>query len=480
MMPHNGLPKFIPNDIVFESFTFPFFDSNYRCNPRALSQVFLDSRDQNFRRGKRGLYVHIPFCETMCSFCPFIKSVPSQDRVYRYLKALHREIELVAATPLAQSWLLDAIYIGGGTPSVLSPDQIFKLIQALIKNFSVADGFEFTVEVEPKSASAEFCHAAASAGANRISFGVQTFNPKFRQFMNLTATLEDISNLAENSRTYFPIANFDMIVGYPGQTHNEVVEDMSLAIALDVGNVSVFPLDYIASTPSFLDRIRRGQIPAPPSSEARWEMFHIARQTLMKRYTAQNMYFFGRPEMPGCRYMFDILYGGYFDQCIGVGLSSYSMLAGLSYANVQDEGSYIRILNGGVLPISIASPGHAYEKSYVYMGKRTRVDMAEAIELGIDSVVGPKLEALVDAGLAKQTSESAYVLTAQGERVYAQIMVGFLSDGQRRLYERACARMKGLLNWGLDGAAGSVSASARGSAVRNTLQIGLGDLGGRR
>ncbi|MCP9823847.1 coproporphyrinogen-III oxidase family protein [Synechococcus sp. EJ6-Ellesmere] len=463
------LPSFIPRDILLESFTYPFFDSSFSVDPLGLARLFLDKEGAATKRGLRGLYVHIPFCDSLCGFCPFVKSVGTQERIASYLDALCLEICLLAETPLARSWEFDAVYIGGGTPSVLTPIQIERLINTIKSTLRLTSDVEFTIEVEPKSASDQFCDAAALAGANRISFGVQTLHPEFREMMNLTASLDQIYELARISRKYFQVSNLDMIVGYPGQTEEQVVTDMAGALELDVGNISVFPLDYLATLPKLLDKIRHGELPPPPPSTQRWEMFHRARSKLGEVYSAQNMYFFAEPGMPGCKYMFNIVYGGYFDEYIGLGASAYSSIRGLAYCNTQSEVDYIRrVTQARELPISDASPGHAYEKSYVYFGKRMRADLGEAIELGISDFIGPKFNALVQAGLVSQDGDD-FTLTPRGARFYAQIMVGFLSDGQRRIYDRVCARMRDQLNWTFDGASGPECASTRILAARNTM-----------
>jgi len=471
-MPSPNLPTFVPEDVVFESFTFPFFDLNYGCDPTSLVSSFLLRPDTAPDRGKRGLYIHIPFCDTLCSFCPFIKSVGTPKRVAEYLQALFVEIDSVCATAQLQSWQFDAVYIGGGTPSVLTPEQITSLMRRLRGAFNIRDGAEITIEVEPKSASEEFCLAARESGCNRISFGVQTLDPQLRKLMNLTASLDQVYELVARSKRLFPTVNFDMIVGYPGQQEADVVRDMRAALALGVGNVSLYPLDYIATMPSFLDKIREGKVPAPPRSEERWRLFHVARSILAETYVAQNMYNFGVPGSKPCTYMFEILYGGYFDQCIGLGAGAYTMVKGLAYMNSQSEHEYVSKLQTGASVVARASPGQAYEKSYVYMAKRLWASTAEADELGISATILPKLEALEAAGLLSRTDRE-YRLTSAGEAVYAQMMIGLLSDAQRRLYERACARMADQLNWGLDGASSAERAKMRGMAARSSLAVAV-------
>lgn len=461
-------PAFIPKDIKFESFTYPFFDFGYDADPRSIHSAFMGQPDRQPQKGMRGLYVHIPFCDTICEFCPFLKSVPTNERIAAYLTALSHEIDLVARTPLAQSWNFDAIYIGGGTPSVLSPQQASDLLNKLKRSFRVNVNAEVTFEVEPKSVSVELYDAIAAAGANRVSFGVQTLDPQMRKDVNLTATENDIHRTVELSLKYFNNTNLDMIVGFPGQTIDEAVQDMHRAVDLGIGSVSMYPMDYITANPRLLDRIRHGTVRQPLTGEARWEMFHEARAALASRLEIQNMYCFGRPGSPKCKYMFETLYGGYHDQCLGLGLGSYTVVRGLISANVQSEKEYVESANKGELPIYRSSPGHAYEKSLVYFPKRLTVDLSEAIELGIGDQIMPKFEALAAAGLLNLAGIKA-TLTEQGERAYAQIMVGMLSDHQRRLYERACARMTRNLNWDIAGAIDGQAAKIRGMAVKNAL-----------
>jgi oxygen-independent coproporphyrinogen-3 oxidase len=143
--------------IPFESFSYPFFDFNFKADYRALAASFLATPTEqraahrNTRSGLKALYLHIPFCDTICSFCPFVKSVGSQQRVADYLDALICELRAVTATPRIREWELDSVYIGGGTPSVLSDEQIGTLFAAIRDCVAIKDDAEISFELRSRA-----------------------------------------------------------------------------------------------------------------------------------------------------------------------------------------------------------------------------------------------------------------------------------------------------------------------------------------
>jgi coproporphyrinogen III oxidase-like Fe-S oxidoreductase len=461
----------LPDDVFFESFTFPFFDSAFQPSMAVpLANTFLDGHDDHQGKGSRGLYVHIPFCETICGFCPFVKTVPRPGQIDEYVATLVRECEMILRRTRVQQWMVNSIYFGGGTPSLLTPKQLSSILEAIRSNVRVTDDAEVTLELEPKSIDLVKLKEFRAAGINRVSFGVQSFDSGIRQMMNLTATNQQIMSAVSTCCEVFQNTNFDMIVGFPGQGTEQVDLDMRTAARSGIGSVSMYPFDYVTALPSLLDRIRDGRLPKPPSSSQRWEMFHRARDVLMQDLTAQNMYCFGRPESPKCRYMFETLYGGYRDQAIGLGCGSYSYLTGLIYQNDQGLNAYQDAVQRGCLPIARATPNHSYEKHFVYFPKRTYADRREASDLGIESWVSPRLDILENRGFIASEGELVR-LTPKGERNYAQIMVFMLSEGQRRLYDRACDRLSTGLHWDGDGPTSSRVSVIRGPAAKSAMSV---------
>jgi coproporphyrinogen III oxidase-like Fe-S oxidoreductase len=429
--------------IPFESFSYPLFDLNYDADAPALVASFLDApaRETVATQGLRGLYIHIPFCETICEFCPFIKGVGSPVQISRYLDALLAELELLGQKARLQQWKLDAVYVGGGTPSVLTEDQFASLFARVRASFTLAPNAEVSVEVEPKSATAAKLDALKELAVTRVSFGVQTFDPQIREAVNLTASLDDVYRTIELATSRFTDTNFDLMVGFPGQTADAVRHEMQLAISSGIGSISVYPVDYVMTLPTWLDKIRRGELPKPAPIAERSGMFHAARAELAREMSEQNMYCFGSADAPPTKYMFSILYGGYHDQCVGAGTGAYSFLSGLAYYNNTSLREYVDCLAAGRLPVAAASPGQAYEKGIVFFPKRLSLDSAELDRTGLRELYEPRLRDLAERGLIDDTGH-VVSLTEQGKLVYSELMVAMFSESQRRLYSRICQRLR--------------------------------------
>lgn len=427
--------------IPFESFSYPLFDLNYRGDFRSLVKaLYSQPYDEMPVPGLKGLYLHIPFCDTICEFCPFNKAVGTPERIARYVEALVKELQTVAQQPRVAAWTLDSVYVGGGTPSVLSESQLSLVLRAVRDNFALAPDAEISVEVEPKSATESKLATLKDAGATRISFGVQTFNPKIRTTANLTATLDQVYETIRLSTGLFDDTNLDLMVGFPGHTIESVTEEMAEAGNCGIGSVSMYPVDYVMTLPGWLERIRAGTIEAPRPLAERTEMFHAARAELARHFVEQNMYCFGSNTAPPTKYMFKTLYGGYGDECLGVGAGAYSFVRGLASYNETVETRYVEEALGGELPVACASPGHAYEKGLVFFPKRMTYDLADLDQVGLQEVYEPRIDALVDQGFVSR-SDDRLTLTEAGKGVYSELMVYFFSDQQRRLYNRVCDRL---------------------------------------
>src|SRR5687768_3079648 len=138
--------------VPFESFTYPFFDFAYKADfPKLVESILNPGQEIPKDHGRKALYVHIPFCDTICNFCPFVKSTHTPTRVKDYLAALLIEIQMVANTKKYRDWVVDSIYIGGGTPSILNESQIENLFKAIYSNFQLTKDCEITFEMEAKS-----------------------------------------------------------------------------------------------------------------------------------------------------------------------------------------------------------------------------------------------------------------------------------------------------------------------------------------
>ncbi len=184
----------------------------------------------------RGLYVHIPFCDAICHYCDFVKHVSKgHDHNMKYLEALRNEIQFY----YAKYPHVDTIYIGGGTPSALNPEELTFLLEAL----SVYHPIEYTIEVNPESYDHEKGIIMKANGINRVSLGVQTFNQKHLERLNRKHTNQMVFDTIVSLKSLgITNLNVDLIYALEHQTVEELHHDIDTLISLDIPHVSAYSL----------------------------------------------------------------------------------------------------------------------------------------------------------------------------------------------------------------------------------------------
>jgi putative oxygen-independent coproporphyrinogen III oxidase len=206
-----------------------------------------------------GLYVHIPFCSSRCSYCDFATGLFQSELAERYVSALIQEIR----TSRYVGASVDTIYFGGGTPSLLTPSQLDRLLATLYDSFQIEAGPEITLEINPGSATPEKLRAFRSLGVNRASFGAQTFDDgelaKLGRSHNSSDALRTFADLRDAS---FANVSFDLIAGLPGQTLAGWQRNIKQALDLAPEHLSFYLLEVHSGTP-LAEHIRRGIQPEP-------------------------------------------------------------------------------------------------------------------------------------------------------------------------------------------------------------------------
>jgi len=181
------------------------------------------------------LYVHVPFCHQLCYYCGCNKIVTRNEaRVARYLHALHTEIALQGAL-FDRSRLVEQLHFGGGTPTYLDPAQLGELFYVLRQHFSLdeSDERQYSIEVDPRTVDRNRLDELASLGFNRLSLGIQDFDPRVQLAVNRIQPLDDVRSLVEDARrTGFGSISFDLIYGLPHQTLQSF--DRTLSKTLDI------------------------------------------------------------------------------------------------------------------------------------------------------------------------------------------------------------------------------------------------------
>lgn len=219
-----------------------------------------------------GIYIHIPFCRSRCSYCDFATGLYESALAERYVASVISEIALWRE--VAQPERVDTIYFGGGTPSLLSPAQLEGLMNAVRKRFDVLPTAEVTMEMNPGTVTPESLAAFRELGINRASFGAQTFNDRELARLGRSHTVADTRHTFSLLREAgFSNVSFDLIAGLPGQTLNAWSHNLDEAFALRPEHLSFYLLEVHEGTP-LAGHIKSGLQPVPDDDLAA-EMYRV-------------------------------------------------------------------------------------------------------------------------------------------------------------------------------------------------------------
>lgn len=189
------------------------------------------------------VYIHIPFCDSFCSFCAIPKRIAQPDMVVDFLEALKHEISRYADTPYVRSCRIRSLYVGGGTPSVLSLEQLGWLLDYCFKALPIEKDAEITVEGSTHNFSREKLDMVLEKGANRVSFGIQSFNDPIREILDLQDDAgQAVSALKAARQAGFEDIDIDLMYNLPGQTLTDVEKDFWMASDLGLEKHQLLPL----------------------------------------------------------------------------------------------------------------------------------------------------------------------------------------------------------------------------------------------
>ena len=288
-----------------------------------------------------GLYIHIPFCRSRCSYCDFATGAYESELAERYVRALAAEI--AAFDPAQISSRADAprgvdtIYFGGGTPSLLAPRQVESILDAVRGKFRVAPRAEVTMEMNPGTVTPELARKFRGAGVNRASFGLQTFDDEQLRRLGRTHTAADARRTLTVLRDAgFSNVSFDLIAGLPGQTVGQWSSNLEEALALRPEHLSLYLLEVHEGTP-LADQLRRGFWPRP-DPDAAAEMYRtLCERTSAagyERYEISNFCLPGRESRHNLKYWTGAPYYGF-------GCSAHSFDGRhLRWSNERDASRY--------------------------------------------------------------------------------------------------------------------------------------------
>jgi oxygen-independent coproporphyrinogen-3 oxidase len=282
------------------------------------------------------LYIHIPFCVRKCGYCDFLSAPADEKARDRYVQALLMEIERYRETETADR-KIKTLYIGGGTPSILSVDQLDCIMQKIKYTFNFCDDIEASMEMNPGTASKEKCRALYQMGINRLSIGLQSTNDMELKTLGRIHSYEDFINTYTWCREAgFQNINVDLMAALPYQIVESYTTGLRKIIRLAPEHISAYSLILEEGTP-FYQKYNSGCYPLPDEEQERLmyrETEQILAQAGYERYEISNYAKKGY----ACRHNLVYWQGGDY---LGLGLGSSSYMDGVRFHNTTDFNTYV-------------------------------------------------------------------------------------------------------------------------------------------
>lgn len=290
---------------------------------------------------KAGIYIHIPFCVKKCNYCAFLSGPAGPAVRQEYVNHLIKEIRLRSReVPEA-----DTIYFGGGTPSLLTPEQIGRILEEVRSAFRISEDAEVTLEANPGTLTAESLAGYRAAGINRLSMGVQSMDDRRLRYLGRIHTAEEVRRDVKMAREAgFRNINLDLIFAIPGTGVSDALEDLEAIAALEPEHISFYSLQLEEGTSFFRD-FEAGKLREVPDETDR-EMYHRGIQALREKgYRHYEISNFARP---GCESRHNSKYWN-MAEYVGLGLGASSYTGHRRTVNETDLKAYSETLDRGKL-----------------------------------------------------------------------------------------------------------------------------------
>ncbi len=370
----------------------------------------------------RSAYIHVPFCAHRCGYCDFTLISHRDDLIEDYLQAM--SIELAR---LDEPRPVDTIFLGGGTPTHLSPCQLSRLLQLLKSWFRLEEGCEFSVEANPSGLTAEKIAVLAEGGVNRVSLGVQSFNACILKLLERDHRRDDVQRAVELLRESIRNFSFDLIFGVPGQSLDLWRETLAEAMCMAPAHMSTYGLTFERGT-TFWARKEKGELGEADELLQR-EMYACAIDTLAaggyEQYEISNFALPGRR----CRHN-EIYWQGLPFFGFGPGAARY--IDGRRETNHRSVRTWLSKVLAGESPIgeSEALSPEDRAREAIVIGLRAcdgiqKDDFCRRTGYDIDDLARTTIDHYIEAGLLEEVGKRLR-LTREGRFMADTVFIDFL------------------------------------------------------
>ncbi|WP_160721793.1 radical SAM family heme chaperone HemW [Bacillus sp. USDA818B3_A] len=371
-------------------------------------------------------YLHIPFCEHICHYCDFNKVFLKGQPVDDYLEALDQEMKMTLLEFPTQS--LKTIFVGGGTPTSLNEQQLYRFCESISLNLPKAEEYEFTFEANPGDLKSEKLQILKDAGVNRISLGVQTFNEDLLKKIGRVHKAKDVYQTIENAKKIgFENISVDLIFSLPTQTIEDFKESLIEAFSLDIPHFSAYSL-IIEPKTVFYNLLKKGKLPTP-GEDVEASMYEMLMEQMEKH--GFNQYEISNFSRPGFESRHNLTYWNN-EYYYGFGAGAHSYLNGRRRSNSGPLKKYIDQINNHTLPIledhQVTKEEQMEEEMFLGLRKTKGVSIAHFFEkFGQDPLVlfANELSDLVEKQWIEISDGNIY-LTKKGRLLGNEVFQAFL------------------------------------------------------
>ena len=374
------------------------------------------------------LYIHIPFCIKKCNYCDFLSFPSNEERREIYVQSLINEIEQTGKLLDKDAYAVRSIFIGGGTPSLLSGKQIERIMLAVRNAFFIMEEAEITMETNPGTLTKENVFSYKKAGVNRFSMGLQSADDACLHLLGRIHTWEEFLKSYELARKAgFENINVDLMSGLPGQTVSIYRRTLEKVMALQPEHISAYSLILEEGTPFGESEEIQKKI---PDEETDREMYQLPKEVLAEngyeRYEISNYAKKDFERRHNLGYWSHIPY-------LGVGLNASSYMDERRFENPSDMKQYLKITSFDELysqtrPLSV----HEQMEEFMFLGLRktkgiSKKKFEERFGCSMDSVYEKPLKESIEQGFIKEQGDQI-LLTQEGILVSNQVLCEFLFD----------------------------------------------------
>jgi oxygen-independent coproporphyrinogen-3 oxidase len=384
------------------------------------------------------VYLHIPFCNTKCHFCDYVVYVNTgADLRERYVAALCKEIQAFASNRVFPAFAIDAIYFGGGTPGVLTSEQLIRILNTMRTVFEIDAGCEVAVEFDPGSVTYDKVTALREAGFTRMSMGVQSFDEEILRANNRPHNLEQCYSAWDAiRRAGFTHTNIDLIYPLIGLDLETWIASVREAIAMEPSCITSYPLEVWPQTAYHHWLLKKKSVSLPPPAlevEMCRVSFDLLEDAGYTRFSTSGYYHSQRAET----------YSKYLEYywrtwpLIGFGVSSKNVIFDRLYTNIRDIREYLQRVEDGVPLMDFATRLTKPQEMRrvmirgIKMCEVSKPAFEERFGVPMRAVFGREIDKLVARGLIKE-DESAIRLTREGQVYSSNVFEQFYTEDDLR------------------------------------------------